>query len=86
MVQQPLEMATHSRAPSERNLFSYYANQKKVQQQCSESTSSLQMSMRHMNLQDPPQAIAAEPRPASIRPLRPRTLDLSSQPSQDNSQ
>ncbi|EFJ41915.1 wee1 kinase-like protein [Volvox carteri f. nagariensis] len=74
-------MATASMKPSSANLFNYY-NKQKLAQQCSESTNSLQLSMRHMNLQDQPQSLSQEPRP-HMRSIRPRALDLSSQPSQE---
>ncbi|GFR51461.1 hypothetical protein Agub_g13870 [Astrephomene gubernaculifera] len=73
-------MATASMKPAGASLFNYYSKQK-MAQQCSESTNSLQFSMRHMNLQDAPQ-LSQEPRP-HMRALRPRALDLSSQPSQE---
>ncbi|PNH09824.1 Wee1-like protein kinase [Tetrabaena socialis] len=65
------------------SLFNYYSKQK-LAQQCSEPTSSnsLQLSMRQMNLTDASllPAHSLEPRP-HMRQLRPRALDLSSQPS-----
>ncbi|KAG2434370.1 hypothetical protein HYH02_012385 [Chlamydomonas schloesseri] len=88
-------MATAAMKPPGGSIFNYYSKQKQQsqQQQCSESTSSLQMSMRHMNLgdvsrppganpADGPQVLSQEPRP-HMRALRPRVLDLSSQPSQE---
>ena len=75
-------MATASMKPSNANLFNYF-NKQKLAQQCSESTNSLQLSLRHMNIQDAPGVLTQEPRP-HMRALRPRALDLSSQPSQEN--
>ncbi|GIL84972.1 hypothetical protein Vretimale_9794 [Volvox reticuliferus] len=74
-------MASASMKPSSANLFNYY-NKQKLAQQCSESTNSLQLSMRHMNIQDAAQTLSQEPRP-HMRSIRPRALDLSSQPSQE---